>query len=484
MGPWSRPHVTLLPSIPACFTDVPQTDPRQAVGTAASMHQCRTEVTDELTPPVALTRDPAARPFPPAVSDPFRRPGGHRGHRRHRCGGGEGAPRSQRIQHRAGRGAGGADNGFDNHDDDHGTAHHHDAQCFAGIDGADHDHAATNHHDHPATNHHDHPPRRHVWRHVPVMSPTNLSAAQPAVTARTFRVGGTTATVVVQDQSRADEAEHLLRDEISAIDRACSRFRSDSELAYLHANEGRAVPVSSLLFEALDVAYSVADRTQGAVDPTVGSAMAMLGYDRDFDLIESRPLHLADLGPVPGFRHLHLDRKRKTARIPRGVRLDLGSSAKALLADRAAAHIASELGSGALVSIGGDVAVAGESPTEGWAIGIAVDSAMGPGDADQVVAIRHGGLASSSTLVRTWAMGGEQAHHIVDPATGRSASTSWRLVSAAGASCVDANALSTASIVWGDQAVERLRPFDQAVRLLRHDGKLFTLGGWPEADRP
>ena len=59
MGPWSRPHVTLLPSIPVCFTDVPQTDPRQAVGTAASMHQCRTEVTDEVTPPVTLTRDPA-----------------------------------------------------------------------------------------------------------------------------------------------------------------------------------------------------------------------------------------------------------------------------------------------------------------------------------------------------------------------------------------------------------------------------------------
>ena len=452
------------------------------------MDRCRTEVTDEVPPPVALTRDQTARPFPPAVSDPFHRPGGHRGHHRHRRGGGKRASRGQRIQQRAGRGACRADTGIDNHDDHHSTAHHHGthhlAQFVTGIDGADHDQPSADHHDNPATYHHDDPPRRHVWRHVPVMSPTTLSAPQPCVIARTFRAIGTTATVVVQDRSRADEAEHILREEISAIDQACSRFRPDSELAHLHANQGRAVPVSSLLFEALDVAYSVADRTQGAVDPTVGSAMEMLGYDRDFELIESRPLHMADLGPAPGFRHLHLDRKRKTARIPRGVRLDLGSSAKALLADRAAAHIASELGSGALVSIGGDVAVAGESPAEGWAIGIAVDSSTGPGDADQVVAIRHGGLASSSTLVRTWPMGGEQVHHIVDPATGRSAGPYWRLVSAAGTSCVDANALSTAAIVWGDQAVERLRPFDQAVRLLRHDGKLCTLGGWPETDRP
>jgi thiamine biosynthesis lipoprotein len=304
------------------------------------------------------------------------------------------------------------------------------------------------------------------------------------LTARSFRALGTTATVVVPDPSHADRAQLILRAEIEAIDLACSRFRSDSELAHLHANAGRTIKVSSLLFEALDVAYSVAERTHGAVDPTVGNAIEALGYDRDFEQIESRPLLMADLGPVAGFRHLHLDRQLRTARIPRGVRLDLGSSAKALLADRAAAHVAVELGSGSLVSIGGDVAVAGEPPPEGWAIGIAVDSSAGADDVDQVVAIHRGGLASSSTEVRTWQMGNEHVHHIVDPATGCSSAPYWRLVSAVGASCVDANALTTAAVVWGDQAVERLRPFDQAVRLLRHDGTVFTLGGWPEDERP
>jgi FAD:protein FMN transferase len=301
------------------------------------------------------------------------------------------------------------------------------------------------------------------------------------LTTRSFRALSTTATVVVP--ARADEAERILRTDIDAVDRACSRFRSDSELAHVHANAGSSVKVSSLLFEALDVAYSVAERTSGAVDPTVGLALEALGYDRDFARIETRPIEMARLSPVPGFRHLHLDRHRREVRIPKGVRLDLGSSAKALLADRAAEHIVDELGAGALVSIGGDVAVAGVPPPEGWAIGIAVDSSTGPDDVDQVVAIRRGGLASSSTETRTWQMGCEPVHHIVNPATGRSAGPYWRLVSAAGASCVDANALSTAAIVWGDRAIERLRSFDQAVRLLRHDGEVFTLGGWPAAER-
>ncbi len=110
----------------------------------------------------------------------------------------------------------------------------------------------------------------------------------------------------------------ILRAEVEAVDLACSRFRPDSELASFHANAGRTVEVSPLLFEALDVAYRVAERTHGAVDPTVGSAIVALGYDRHFEEIESRPLRLADLGPVPGFRHLHLDHARRTARIPEG----------------------------------------------------------------------------------------------------------------------------------------------------------------------
>jgi thiamine biosynthesis lipoprotein len=316
------------------------------------------------------------------------------------------------------------------------------------------------------------------------MSTSAVASPQSRLAARSFRALGTTATVVVPDSSNADVALHVLRDEVEAIDRACSRFRADSELAHLHAHAGRTIKVSSLLFEALDVAYSVAERTHGAVDPTVGHAMSALGYDRDFEDIEARPIDMADLGPAPGFRHLHLDRKRRAVRIPKGVRLDLGSSGKAFLADRAVGHVVDVLGSGALVSIGGDVAAAGEPPPEGWAIGIAVDSSAPAEEVDQVVAIHAGGLASSSTEIRTWQMGCDRVHHIVDPRSGSSATPYWRLVSAAGASCVDANALSTAAVVWGGRAVERLRPFGQAVRLLRHDGEVVTLGGWPEVERP
>jgi thiamine biosynthesis lipoprotein len=306
--------------------------------------------------------------------------------------------------------------------------------------------------------------------------------AEPAMDpgVRHLRAIGTTATVVVQDPADADRACELLADEIRRIDETCSRFRPDSELQMLHDRAGQAVEVSPLLFEALSTACDVARRTRGAVDPTVGNAIAALGYDRDFEEIAEAPRPPAALQPVAGYSHVQLCPSQRTVRIPHGVRLDLGSTAKALAADRAAARIAGHLGVGVLVSIGGDVAVAGSPPPDDWAIGIAVESATPAAEVDQIVAIRSGGLASSSTVVRRWTSGGREVHHIIDPRTGDCAEPYWALVSAVGVSCVAANAATTAAMVWGQRALDYLPSFGQAMRLVRHDGHVVNLNGWPE----
>ena len=310
-------------------------------------------------------------------------------------------------------------------------------------------------------------------------------AAGSAPTSRSFRALGTTATVVVQDGDAAPEAERLLGDELEAVDRACSRFRPDSDLERLHAAAGRSVEVSPLLFAALAVALDAARRTRGAVDPTVGNAIAALGYDTDLDVVRARPPAPARaLGPVAGYEHVHLDPADRTVRIPRGVRLDLGSTAKALASDRAAARIAAAVGGGVLVSLGGDVAVAGPPPTGGWAVGIARESSTPAGRVDQVVAITHGGLASSATAVRSWRAGSRTVHHIVDPRTGDCAEPYWVLVSATGPNCVAANIVTTAAIVWGARALDELARTTQPARLVRCDGEVFSVNGWPEAAAP
>jgi thiamine biosynthesis lipoprotein len=306
------------------------------------------------------------------------------------------------------------------------------------------------------------------------------STAVAPIAARTFRALGTRVDVVVDDPGVIDRAVSILRDELDAVDRACSRFRPDAELWAVTRAEGRPVAVSARLFDAVRVACDVAQRTGGAVDPTVGRAVEALGYDRDFAEVAPTGDPL-DLVPrrAPGWWRVELDRAARTVRVPAGTLLDLGATAKALAADRAAGTIAATTGTGVLVSLGGDVAVGGAAPEGGWPIGIALDSSAPAGAVRQVVAIDAGGLASSSTAVRAWRRGGRHLHHIVDPRSGDAADPYWTLVSATGATCVDANAASTAAVVWGREAPARIAALGQAARLVAADGSVTRVGGWP-----
>jgi len=160
-------------------------------------------------------------------------------------------------------------------------------------------------------------------------------------------------------------------------------------------------------------------------------------------------------------------------------RLDLGATAKALAADRAARQVAAVTGCGVLVSLGGDLATAGPAPEGGWRIALADDHARPAPEGGPAVAVTSGALATSGIRVRTWRRGGRVLHHIVDPITGGPAAPVWRTVTVAAATCVDANAVSTASIVLGERAPDWLRATALPARLTGLDGTVTRVGGWP-----
>ncbi|HTW99485.1 MAG TPA: FAD:protein FMN transferase [Acidimicrobiales bacterium] len=301
----------------------------------------------------------------------------------------------------------------------------------------------------------------------------------PPASAR-FGALGALAVVAVADPGDLVAATRLLRSELEALDAAVSRFRPDSEVSHLGAARGEPIEVSALCFDAIETACDVARLTGGAVDPTVGEALCRLGYDRDFDQIASTGPALRGEGrPSAGWWTIWLDPARRLVSVPGGLVLDLGSSGKAFAADRVARRIAEATGNGVLVSLGGDVAVAGEAPEGGWHVAIAERSDTPPGACAVAVAVDDGGVASSSTVVRAWERGGRRLHHIVDPLTGEPAPPCWRLASVAAGSCVVANAASTAAIVWGEEACDRLQGMGVAARLVAADGTVTTLGGWP-----
>ncbi len=158
-------------------------------------------------------------------------------------------------------------------------------------------------------------------------------------------------------------------------------------------------------------------------------------------------------------------------RIPAGVKLDLGATAKAWAADRASRAVYEATGCGVLVGLGGDMATAGPAPAQGWRIHVTDDHRAGPWAPGQTITIEGGGLATSSTTVRRWSHEGQAMHHIIDPSTGAPARSVWRTVSVAALDCADANIAATAAILRGPEAPAWLDGMGLPARLVGCEGE-------------
>ncbi|MBV9410499.1 MAG: FAD:protein FMN transferase [Acidimicrobiia bacterium] len=296
-----------------------------------------------------------------------------------------------------------------------------------------------------------------------------------------FPMFGGEATVAVAEPRALARAQWVVQEQLDAIDKACSRFREDSELTALNAAAGRPARASELLREAIEVALRAAALTDGDVDPTVGEAVRVLGYDRDFGSISATGAAMVRLARVPGWRCVSLE-DDGTVILPSGVQLDLGATAKAWAADVSARRAADAIGCGVLVGLGGDISVAEPAPEGGWTVGIADWHGATGSDIAATIRIYDGGVATSSTTVRRWRRGSRELHHLVDPRTGAPADNVWRTVTVAAGSCVDANTASTAAIIRGERAPEWLSAQALPARLVGSDGAVLRLCGWPSEE--
>jgi len=287
-----------------------------------------------------------------------------------------------------------------------------------------------------------------------------------------FEVWSTGASVVVTDAAALGSVVEIVRAGLDDVERACSRFRPDSELSGLRPGTHGLSP---LLADLVGTALDAAEASGGLVDPTVGGAMQGLGYDRSIELLPADGGPVRRVQHVPGWRRVHLYGDR--LELPRGVVLDLGATAKARAADLLARRAADTVRVGVLVELGGDIATAGPAPDGGWQVAVR-DTEEDP--ACQVTLAAGSAVATSSTVRRTWRRGGERFHHVVDPRTAAPAEPVWRSVTVAAPTCVDANTASTAAVVLGRDAARWLTERGFTARLVDRQRRVVRVGGWPE----
>jgi thiamine biosynthesis lipoprotein len=298
---------------------------------------------------------------------------------------------------------------------------------------------------------------------------------------------GTYAFLAVRSPGLLEPARVLAVDLLDEVEQACSRFRDDSDLSRANRRPGRWSSCGPVLADAVRAGLAAAEASDGLVDPCLGRALVSLGYDRDLALLRARPaLPFQPVGPAPvrpGAWH-EVEVRDDAVRVPEGVGLDLGATAKAWAADVVAETLAERLGSTVVVSLGGDVRVAGPGRPR-WTVRITEHPGAAPDADDDAEVVLRGGLATSTTVVRRWggAPGAPAAsqprHHLLDPRTGMPTSGAYRTVTAAGATCLAANTASTAALVLGSAAPAWLARHRVAARLVAQDSRVSTVGAWP-----
>lgn len=296
-----------------------------------------------------------------------------------------------------------------------------------------------------------------------------------------FASMGSTIEIVLVGRSRADaeEAFSLAERLAGEWERTFSRFRAGSELSRLNAAAGSPVPVSDLLYVAVDAAIAAAIRTGGLFDPTVLPSLTALGYDRDFREIRDVG-GAARVRPSPGVAGIVLDPSARTVALPAGVAIDLGGIAKGLYADVLATRLSGW--PGGAVSAGGDLRAWGVSPDgERWAVGI--EDPARPDKDLATVLVGGRGVATSGTNRRSWRRAGRAVHHLIDPRTGEPAEAGLRAVTVIAPAATYAEIASLALFVGGPAAADAggIRSLYSLAIMVDQDGRILEIEGTAES---
>ncbi|MBI4657297.1 MAG: FAD:protein FMN transferase [Verrucomicrobia bacterium] len=254
------------------------------------------------------------------------------------------------------------------------------------------------------------------------------------------------------DASVAERAAMAAFARIKELNGVMSDYDPQSELSRLSqtAGQGVEVPLSANLWTVLNRSQTLARRTRGAFDVTVGPFVNLWRKARRSRQLPG-PALLAEARQSVGYQRLQLSPKTRTARLlAPGMRMDLGGIAKGYAVDEAL-RVLRNLGiDRALVAGDGDIGVGAPPPGKpGWRIAIAtLDVPNAP--TNRLVLLKHAAISTSGDLSQRLEIGGVRYSHIVDPRTGIGL-TDHSLVTVIARDSTTADSLATAISVLGPE---------------------------------
>lgn len=239
---------------------------------------------------------------------------------------------------------------------------------------------------------------------------------------------------------------------INELERLFSVTNESSEL--YSVNHNNSSEVSAETAELVSFALDIADKTNGALDPTVYPILCAWGFTTDNKRVPTAA-ELSELLENVGYSRVSVN--RNTVSLDEGMMLDLGAVAKGYAADEAERILRENDVTSALIDLGGNIQLIGTKPDgSDWRLGL--KDPTGAGNVG-VLSVSDCAVVTSGNYERSFtAEDGTVYGHIIDPATGYPVDNgllSVTIIAGEGRLC---DALSTSLFVMGaDKATEYWR---------------------------
>ncbi|WP_018617785.1 FAD:protein FMN transferase [Spirosoma luteum] len=250
-----------------------------------------------------------------------------------------------------------------------------------------------------------------------------ISAQSESLLRFTFQRGlmGTQFNVIfyAPDSLIAQRAYAAVSGRMDSLNYVMSDYLDDSEINRLSATagSGRYVPVSYDLFNVLQKAKTIAKKSDGLYDPTIGPLSQLWRRAVRRQIFPSVRQRRRARRAV-GYRLMDLDSATRSVKLNRsGMRLDLGGIGQGFALDEAMAVLHRFDIFAALVDIGGDI-LADEAPpgTVGWCVGIGSGKADGSDTTTMLLA--KAAITTSGDAYRFLEHNGHRYSHIMNPRSG------------------------------------------------------------------
>jgi len=273
------------------------------------------------------------------------------------------------------------------------------------------------------------------------------------------------------------------------VNQALSTWRADSALSRFNDDESGAwVDIDPELAAVLRYALTLAARSDGAYDVTVGPLVNLWGFGPDpaTNQVPDTAAIEAARARV-GWRKVQVDDTADRARKQPGMRIDLSSLGKGRGVDRVAEYLDAQGVTNYLIDLSGKLRARGRNPRgDAWQVAVEQPAADDPSGAPRivpaVVALHDRSIATAGDYRRFFESGGRHYSHIIDPRTGSPVEHATLSATALGATCMEADALATMFMVMDPDAALRVAESGNVPALLiSRDGggfRLHSSSGW------